>query len=198
MSSQITESKRRLRQQMSRLRNAVSPEQAARAAEAATAALVGLECVARAKRVALYAALPYELPTRRLFDAVVERFGAAILPLTVKPTGLEFYSVERWEDLCPGGFDVLEPRNDGPAVRLTANDLVVVPGVAFDAAGYRLGQGKGYYDRAFAAERGDSPTLVGFGYEFQVVDAVPHDERDRRMDAIVTDQKIRDCSGCLR
>jgi 5-formyltetrahydrofolate cyclo-ligase len=74
----------------------------------------------------------------------------------------------------------------------------VVPGVAFDPAGYRLGHGKGYYDRAFAAELGDSPTLVGFGYEFQIVEAVPHDQRDRQMDAIVTDQKVRDCSGCLQ
>ena len=77
-------------------------------------------------------------------------------------------------------------------------DLVVVPGVAFDDDGYRLGHGKGYYDRAFAAELGDAPTLVGFGYEFQIVDAVPHDHRDRQMDAIVTDRKVRDCSGCLR
>jgi 5-formyltetrahydrofolate cyclo-ligase len=93
---------------------------------------------------------------------------------------------------------VWEPQSDATAVRLRPDDLVVVPGVAFDEAGYRLGHGKGYYDRAFAAELGDSPTLVGFGYEFQIVDAVPHDERDRQMDAIVTDQKIRDCSGCLR
>ena len=77
-------------------------------------------------------------------------------------------------------------------------DLVVVPGVAFDEDGYRLGHGKGYYDRAFAVELGDAPTLVGFGYEFQIVDAVPHDHRDRQMDAIVTDRKVRDCSGCLR
>ena len=157
-----------------------------------------LELLKRAKRIALYAALPYELPTRPLFDAVVEKMGAALLPRTADPLGLEFFAVECWEELRPGTFGVLEPQNDGTAVRLMPGDLVVVPGVAFDEDGYRLGHGKGYYDRAFAAELGDAPTLVGFGYEFQIVDAVPHDHRDRKMDAIVTDGKVRDCSGCLR
>jgi 5-formyltetrahydrofolate cyclo-ligase len=192
------ESKRRLRQQMSLLRKDVTPADSARAGQAAAKALIDLELARRAARIALYAALPYELPTRPLFDAVVERTGAALLPRTADPLGLEFFAVECWEDLRPGAFGVLEPGNDGAAVRLMPGDLVVVPGVAFDEDGYRLGHGKGYYDRAFAAELGDSPTLVGFGYEFQIVDAVPHDQRDRQMDAVVTDRKVRDCSGCLR
>ncbi|MBW2493830.1 MAG: 5-formyltetrahydrofolate cyclo-ligase [Deltaproteobacteria bacterium] len=198
MSSQITESKRRLRRQMSLLRNGVSAADSARAGELAAKALIELDLAKRAERIALYAALPYELPTRPLFDAVVEQNGVALLPRTTDPIGLEFFAVERWDALRPGAFGVPEPQPDGSAVRLRPADLVVVPGVAFDPAGYRLGHGKGYYDRAFAAELGDSPTLVGFGYEFQIVDAVPHDQRDRQMDAIVTDQKVRDCSGCLQ
>ena len=198
MSSQITESKRRLRRQMSLLRNDVTAADSERAGELAARALIDLDLAKRAERIALYAALPYELPTRLLFDAVIEKTGAALLPRTTDPIGLEFFAVERWEDLRPGAFGVLEPQPDRTAVRLRPDDLVVVPGVAFDPAGYRLGHGKGYYDRAFAAELGDSPTLVGFGYEFQIVEAVPHDQRDRQMDAIVTDQKVRDCSGCLQ
>ncbi len=198
MSSRLIDSKRRLRERMSRLRRGVAPAEAAQAGRAAASALIDLELAGRAARIALYAALPGELPTRPLFDAVVERKGAALLPRVVEPLGLEFFAVERWEELRPGSFGVLEPARGGSAVRPTTGDLVVVPGVAFDEAGYRLGHGKGYYDRAFAAELGDAPTLVGFGYEFQIVDSVPHDHRDRRMDAIVTDRKIRDCSGCLR
>ncbi len=198
MSSRLIDAKRRLRDRMLRLRRGVAPAEAARAGREAASALIDLALVSRAARIALYAALPGELPTRPLFDAVVERKGAALLPRVVEPLGLEFCAVERWEELRPGSFGVLEPARGGSAVRPTTGDLVVVPGVAFDEAGYRLGHGKGYYDRAFAAELGDAPTLVGFGYEFQIVDSVPHDHRDRRMDAIVTDRKIRDCSGCLR
>jgi 5-formyltetrahydrofolate cyclo-ligase len=198
MSSQLTVSKRRLRQQMAQLRKDVSPADSARAGQAAAGALMDLELVARAERIALYAALPYEIPTRPLFEAFVEKRGAVLLPRTTEPLGLEFFAVECWDALRPGAFGVLEPETDGAPVRLMPGDLVVVPGVAFDDDGYRLGHGKGYYDRAFATELGDAPTLVGFGYEFQVVDAVPHDHRDRQVDIIVTDRKVRDCSGRLQ
>ena len=198
MSSQLIEAKRQLREQMSQLRGDVTPADAERAGQAAASALIDLELARRAEWIALYAALPYELPTRPLFEAIVAKTGAVLLPRTAEPTRLEFFAVESWDVLRPGTFGVLEPSNSGSPVRLTPRDLVVVPGVAFDEDGYRLGHGKGYYDRAFAAELGDAPTLVGFGYEFQIVDAVPHDHRDRQMDAIVTDRKVRDCSGCLR
>jgi 5-formyltetrahydrofolate cyclo-ligase len=198
MSSQLTVSKRQLRQQMAQLRKDVCPADSTRAGQAAAGALMDLELVAGAERIALYAALPYEIPTRPLFEAFVEQRGAVFLPRTTEPLGLEFFAVECWDALRPGAFGVLEPENDGAAVRLMPGDLVVVPGVAFDDDGYRLGHGKGYYDRAFATELGDAPTLVGFGYEFQVVDAVPHDHRDRQVDIIVTDRKVRDCSGRLQ
>jgi len=198
MSSQLIEAKRQLRRQMSQLRGDVTPADAERAGEAAAQALLDLELTRRAEWIALYAALPYEIPTRPLFDAIASKTGAVLLPRTVEPTQLEFFAVESWDALRPGAFGVLEPSNSGSPIRLKPGDLVVVPGVAFDEDGYRLGHGKGYYDRAFATELGDAPTLVGFGYEFQIVDAVPHDHRDRQMDAIVTDRKVRDCSGRLR
>jgi 5-formyltetrahydrofolate cyclo-ligase len=198
MSSQLIEAKRQLRQRMSQLRDDVTSADAERAGQAAAQALLDLELTRRAEWIALYAALPYELPTRPLFEAVVAKTGAVLLPRTAKPTQLVFFAVESWDALRPGAFGVLEPSNTGSPVRLKPSDLVVVPGVAFDEDGYRLGHGKGYYDRAFAAKLGHAPTLVGFGYEFQIVDAVPHDHRDRQMDAIVTDRRVRDCSGCLR
>jgi len=144
MSPQITESKRLLRRQMSLLRGAVTAADSERAGELAAKALIDLDLAKRAERIALYAALPYELPTRILFDAVIAKTGAALLPRTTDPIGLEFFAVERWEELRPSAFGVLEPRADGTKVRLRPDDLVVVPGVAFDEAGYRLGHGKGY------------------------------------------------------
>jgi len=198
MSAQLLESKRQLRRQMSRRRRAVSSAEADRAARAAAESLISSKPAKSASRIAIYAALPGELPSRPLFDEVVSNAGAALLPRTVDPEGLEFFSVVRWEQLRPGRYGVLEPPVDAPGAPLTAGDLVVVPGLAFDPNGNRLGHGKGYYDRAFASGVGESPVLVGFAYEFQVVDDVPHGEEDRPMDAIVTERAIRDCTGCLR
>ena len=197
MSTRLLESKRELRRQMSRRRREVSPAVAARAAKAAAESLMATAPARRARRIALYAALPGELPTRPLFDAVVKGCGVALLPRSVEPLGLEFSSVLRWDDLQPGRFGVLEPPTDAAVTTLSGEDLVVVPGLAFDEAGHRLGQGKGYYDRAFPEGVRESPTLLGFGYEFQVVDAIPYDELDRRMDGIISEQAVRDCTGRL-
>jgi 5-formyltetrahydrofolate cyclo-ligase len=197
MSTLLQESKRQLRREMSRRRREVAPDVAARAAAVAATALMATQPARRARRIALYAALPGELPTRSLFDAVVKKHGAALLPRSLDPIGLEFCSVSRWEDLQPGFFDVLEPADHAPLATLSSEDLVVVPGLAFDETGHRLGQGKGYYDRAFPEASDDSPILLGFGFELQVVDAVPYDEWDRRLDGIVTEQAVRDCTGCL-
>jgi 5-formyltetrahydrofolate cyclo-ligase len=198
MSAQLIESKRQLRRQMLRRRREVPFAEADRAGQAAADLLMASNPARRAGRIAAYAALPGELPSRPLFDAVVRKAGVVLLPRTVDPEGLVFFSVACWEQLRPGRYGVLEPPVDAPATPLAADDLVVVPGLAFDPKGNRLGHGKGYYDRAFASGAGASPTLVGFGYEFQVVDDVPHGERDRQMDAIVTEREIRDCTGRLR
>jgi 5-formyltetrahydrofolate cyclo-ligase len=198
MSAQLLESKRQLRRQMSWRRLAVSSADADRAARAAAESLISSKPARSAGRIALYAALPGELPSKPLFDAVIENSGAALLPRTVDSERIEFFSVVRWEQLRPGRYGVPEPPADAPASPLEAGDLVVVPGLAFDSKGYRLGHGKGYYDRAFASGMGETPMLVGFGYEFQVVDDVPHGDLDRRMDAIVTEVAIRDCTDRLR
>jgi 5-formyltetrahydrofolate cyclo-ligase len=197
MSTRVQESKRQLRREMSRRRREVAPDVAARAAAVAATALMATQPARRARRIALYAALPGELPTRPLFDAVVKGYGAALLPRSLEPIGLGFFSVARWEELQPGYFGVLEPSEEAPLATLSSEDLVVVPGLAFDETGYRLGQGKGYYDRAFPEASDASPTLIGFGYELQVVDAVPYGEWDRRLDGIVTERAVRDCTGCL-
>ena len=114
----------------------------------------------------------------------------ALLPRLEADRRLGFHPVERWEDLRPGRYGVLEPPEGGGVVQPGEGDLVLVPGVAFDAGGYRLGRGGGVYDAAFPPGTG-SPLLFGVGFEFQVVGAVPHGPHDRSMDAIVTECSLR-------
>ena len=73
-------------------------------------------------------------------------------------------------------------------------DLIIVPGVAFDSMGGRIGYGKGYYDRFLPQLRADVPKL-GLAYDFQVLPRVPQDEFDIRMDAIVTEKGILTMRG---
>ncbi|MDH3283306.1 MAG: 5-formyltetrahydrofolate cyclo-ligase [Myxococcales bacterium] len=190
MSNALVAEKRRLRRTMQGRRRAVAPAQAEAAGRAVAGHLLDAAAVRMAERVALYAALPGELPTRVLF----ERLGAlGILRLLprIRQHRIEFARVEDWDALRPGGFDVLEPPDAYPAVELSAADVAVVPGLAFDAQGNRLGHGKGYYDRLLSGDSASLPRLIGAAFELQIVPRVPHDSRDRRMDAIVTEMGLR-------
>jgi len=183
--------KQRLREAFAERRRAVSPQQASEAAAAVRSLLASWSRFRAAPRVALYAALPDELPSRPCFEAVVASGRPALLP-RIEPDGrLGFRSVAHWDELRVGRYGVLTPAADAEPASFSADDLVLVPGVAFDRGGMRLGRGGGYYDRTFGAPaRG--PLLCGMAYAFQLVDAVPHGSRDRRMDAIVTDRELQE------
>ena len=88
-------------------------------------------------------------------------------------------------EVQPGYFGIPEPTPDCPEIAPNQLDLVLVPGVAYDRAGRRLGRGKGYYDRLLAQVPGHK---CGVAFDFQVVPAVPWEPHDVLMDALVTPQ----------
>jgi len=98
---------------------------------------------------------------------------------------LQFVEVSGPEELVPGAFGIPAPVGER-VLSLVELDLVVMPGVAFDAAGHRLGYGKGYYDRTLA---GCPATLerIGFAYEFQLVERLPAADHDCRLTQLVTE-----------
>jgi 5-formyltetrahydrofolate cyclo-ligase len=172
-------------------RRALPPEAARAAARSAERHLLGAAELLCARRVALYAALADEIATAGLFHGLAKAGKVCLLPRVVAGRRLAFCAVERWEDLVPGSFGVSEPPEGCPTIRPGPGDVVIAPGVAFDAEGWRLGWGGGHYDRAFPPEAAEAPLLFGLAFELQVVESVPHGSRDRRMDAIVTERGIR-------
>lgn len=189
-SGSLEECKRALRLRMSARRRVFPRDSAAAAGRSAAELLELLEEFQRADAVALYAALRDELPTRPVFDACTRRGAMRLLPRCTAGGNLEFASVERWEDLRPGRYGVLEPPAERAAIPLERADLVVIPGVAFDRAGRRLGRGQGYYDRALSSGAARSPFRVGFAFAFQLMGRVPTGPLDRDVDAVVTDEEI--------
>jgi 5-formyltetrahydrofolate cyclo-ligase len=162
----------------------VSAGDAAAAGAAVAAAVLEEPRIRRARRVALYAAREDEVRTRGLFEALRSLSIARLLP-RIESAEIEWCRAEDWDELRPGRFGISEP-GAGSAESLTPTDVVLAPGVAFDRGGWRLGRGGGHYDRAFPPGSA-GPWLVGLGYSFQWVAEVPHDSRDRRVDAIVTE-----------
>lgn len=133
-----------------------------------------------ADTILLYYSLPDEVCTHTL---LAETNGKTILlPRVVDDTGMELCEYNGSHDLRMGAFNILEPsgrRFDNYA----AIDLAIVPGMAFDANGHRLGRGKGYYDRLLA--RLPYIYKIGVCFPFQLVDTVPTEETDIQMDEVI-------------
>ena len=143
--------------------------------------------MAAARRVAAYRAVRGEIPLDALLDGDQSR--SYTVPRVVG-TDLEFVTAGPHHELSPGAFGILEPVG-GDVVPLAEHDVVLLPVVAFDDNGRRLGQGGGFYDRALesliAAAPRPRPVLIGVAHEFQRVEQVHTDPWDIALDAVVTE-----------
>ena len=182
--------KRELRRRISLRRRAADPATVSSAAASLAEIIAATAEFRNAPALALYAALPEELPTGDLFARAVAAGKPCFFPRCMPGTLLDFVAIGEWETLEPGRYGVREPPSRLSGGALPAGSLVIVPGVAFDREGNRLGQGKGYYDRAFSKDGARGMTLFGVGFAFQLVESVPVGKFDRRMDAVVTEQGI--------
>lgn len=150
------------------------------------ARVAGLEGFEACRRLALYAAVRGELPLGALAELAEARGLLQLWPRVVADR-LEFVEATAGE-LSAGAFGVPEPPLGRAPVSLAAGDWVVVPGVAFDRAGRRLGRGGGFYDRALASLV--APVRVGVGYDFQCIDEVPAGPHDQPMSWVVTERRV--------
>jgi 5-formyltetrahydrofolate cyclo-ligase len=183
----LAQRKRRLRGELRERLRALAPARAEEAARHVAACLAGRPELASAERVILYAALPDELPSRPLYE-VVRAAGRPVLLPRPGPHGiLEMAGFARWEELVPGRYGVPEPPGAREGSALAAGDLVLVPGLAFDRAGHRLGRGAGFWDRTLAAAGDAELRAVGVGLLCQLLEDVPHGPGDRRLHAILTE-----------
>ncbi|MCR5313983.1 MAG: 5-formyltetrahydrofolate cyclo-ligase [Bacteroidaceae bacterium] len=133
--------------------------------------------------VVLYHALPDEVSTRRLLDNA-RLMGKRVLLPKVVGDDLELREYVDEHSLEPGPFGILEPVGKAfPQEQYSTVDLVVVPGMAFDAYGNRLGRGKGYYDRLLP--RLQRAYKMGICFPFQMVEQLPCEEHDIRMDEVI-------------
>ncbi|MFE6869968.1 5-formyltetrahydrofolate cyclo-ligase [Kitasatospora sp. NPDC057692] len=168
-------------------RRALSPEERERAAEA-LAGHAG-ELAAAAATVAAYVSVGAEPGTRPLLDALRARGVRVLLPVLLPDNDLDWAPYAGPRALAPAGRGLLEPVGDrlGPQA-VTEAGLVLLPGLAVDARGLRLGRGGGSYDRVLARlERsGARPVLAVLLYEHELLERVPAEPHDRPVDLALT------------
>ncbi len=168
-----------LRRKVKALRSMLLETERIRAAEEVFARLEQTAAFMMSERILMYHSLPDELPTLNFLRKWSDR-KKFYLP-RVNGVNLDIlpYDEQRLE---LGAFHIEEPTGND-TVDISHIELIVVPAVAFDRKGNRLGRGKGYYDRLLA---GSKATKVGVGYEFQLLGEIPAEPHDIRMDMVIT------------
>lgn len=178
------QAKAALRAEMKRLKAAMSAEERRREADAAWQRIEAMACFRSWQHILLYYSLPDELCSHEAVNRWTALGKQVYLPVVVgdelvicrySPTAMQQGAYGIWE---PAGDDV-------PAERM---DAVIVPGVAFDAQGNRLGRGKGYYDRLLC---GCPAVRVGVCYDCQMVSELPAEPHDCRMHYVATASSVR-------
>ena len=138
--------------------------------------------IRQAHTLLLYSALPDEIPTQALTDRLTAEGKTVVLPRVVNATDMELRYYTGRRDLQQGAFGIMEPVGE-LFTAYSGIDVAVIPGMAFDRQGHRLGRGMGYYDRFLSRV----PFLykIGVCFPWQVVDQVPADQHDMPMDEVL-------------
>ena len=155
--------------------------------------LTALPQYAAAGVVMCYVDVRSEVRTRGLFTAAWEQGKRIVVPYCVGRR-LELFYLKTMDELAVGGFGILEPKAelrelDQRKVEVSQLDLVVVPGVAFDGRGGRLGHGRGYYDGLLGQVRGDT-ALIALAFGCQLFPAVPMQPHDVYVHKVITETAI--------
>jgi 5-formyltetrahydrofolate cyclo-ligase len=215
-SSDLTEQKRALRREMGERRAALADDERRARSDAAATRLGALPELAAigGRTVAGYVAVVAKGeidPSAALADAARRGAKVALPRVAAEPPRLRFHRADA-APLVPGRFGLMEPAAAAPEVALDDLDVVIVPGLAFDAEGRRVGSGGGYYDGAFSSRAANvglsvpgtpgscqrRAALIGLCYDFQIVARCPVGAEDVPVDLVVTDARVLRPAGAKR
>lgn len=178
-----------LRRELLAARRLLTGQEVDRAAEALARRALALPELSGARTVAAYVSVGREPGTRALLEALRSRGVRVLLPVLLPDNDLDWAPYEGTGSLTKADRGLLEPGGGrlGPGAVLDS-DAVLLPGLAVDGRGMRLGRGGGSYDRVLArlSAAGEHPALIVLLYDGEVVARVPEEPHDHPVDAVVT------------
>lgn len=186
----ISAAKKMLRREMLRKRQACDSGMLKLRSRLCQANLLESRLWLKARSVALYAAIRDEVETGMLLECALKTGKQVFLPRIADPAqgAMRLAPCNSVAELTPGIWNIPEPP-DGPEPE--SLDLIVMPGLAFDSAGRRLGYGGGYYDRYLDSRPDLAAHRAGLCLSFQIVEAVPADKWDARVDSICSERALQ-------
>jgi len=187
--------KKIIRQEILNLRKVLTAEEVASKSESIFNRLASSAMFVKSKNVMVYMDFKNEVSTNLIINYLLKSDKGVIIPITISGTRNMILSqlLDPNKELERNSYGILEPK---PQYIRKANpellDLVIVPGVAFDISGYRIGYGGGYYDTFF--NKLAKPIIsIALAFDLQIVESVPVEDHDRPVNYIFTESRIIDC-----
>lgn len=178
--------KNELREYMKFLRSSMSLEEKHKKDRSIFNKVVNNKQYIEAETIMAYVSFELEVDTICIIKNALENNKIVCVPKIInKKDGMKAVKIEKLEDLIKNKFGILEPVNFEKEFNGKDIDLFLVPGLAFDENGGRIGYGAGYYDR-FLKNSKDTSLKIGLAYDFQVIDKVPMTENDIYLDIIIS------------
>ena len=176
--------KEELRRSVRRLKQQYTPAQLEELSQAVIARL--RPRLVEAQTILAYYSLPDEVCTRQLIDELIADGKTVLLPKVLDAGRMELRRYTGPHDLTEGAYGIMEPVGE-PFTDYALIDIALIPGMAFDAAGHRLGRGRGYYDRFLNSQWSmvNGQWLIGLCFDFQKVPVLPSDDHDIPVDIVI-------------
>lgn len=151
--------------------------------------LINSELYKGASTIFTFASFKSEVDTHKIIEyAINDKKTICVPKIESKEKGIEIFKIEGFNQLKKGYFGILEPIESCPPVDSNDLDLILMPGVAFDRSGGRLGYGAAFYDR-FLSNMNKKVRKIAIAYHFQVLQDIPMYEHDVRIDGIITEEE---------
>lgn len=179
--------KRELRSKALEMRKNISVKNRVLASGLITEKLKSLEIIKSSKTIMSYMPYGNEADVISFNKWVLDQGKELCIPRVTDSKYMDAVKVNDIENgLVSGHFGIAEPEKSVSPVNPDEIDVILVPGVAFDLSGNRLGHGKGYYDR-FLSRCSDRVFTIGVAYSFQIFDSIPADAHDKKLKALITE-----------
>ena len=183
------EGKAIIRSRIAKQRDSLTEKEALEKSALIAEKALGLQELQNARNIACYLSFRNEAETRPLMESLWSSGKSVFVPVVSgKRNELQWAKMEANSILSKNRFGIPEPKTAEFADPQSI-DAFIVPGIAFDESGNRLGWGKGYYDKFFA-QHPTRGTKIGLAYDFQVLEEIPCDERDQKMDWVLTEKRV--------
>ena len=189
MSDNVKEVKKKLRNQYKQYRLELPSDVKADYDKKICDALMQLVSFRHSETILLYAPLEGEIDVMPIAVRALELGKRVAFPRCVEdPRNLDFKFISTLDELKSGSYSIAEPTEDMESVTDYSRSICIIPGVVFDDYGYRVGYGKGYYDRFLSAYDG---TKFGLAYSECILGEVPRGRFDRHVDILISEKGVK-------